>query len=97
MVYVYSALGVYLLIGLILTNSVLRAPSRRMRYYDFALGAVVMPVLFVALMVMEAGHKLWKRLLIALDYNPPEEMRAGPKEFELDLDLDKPGKGEAGE
>lgn len=90
MIYVYSALGIYLLIGLILTTSVLRAPSRRMRYYDFALGAVVMPVLFVALLVLEAANHLWKRLLIALNYDPPEEMRAGPQE-PGDSELDKLG------
>jgi hypothetical protein len=43
------------------------------------LGAVVMPVLALILFLCTLFEGLWKRLLIALDYNPPEEMRAGPK------------------
>ena len=79
MYYVLSAVGAYLLIGLILTYNVLVMPSRRRRLWDIALGAVIMPVLALALLLFALFEELWKRLLIALDYNPPEEMRAGPK------------------
>jgi len=62
-----------------MTRNILAIPRRRMRFWDLALGAVVMPVLSVFLFLCVLTEDLWKRLLIALDYNPPEEMRAGPK------------------
>lgn len=79
MTYILSAIFIYLVLGLILTRNVLRMPRRRMRFWDVALGAVIMPVLSLILFLCIIGEDLWKRLLIALDLNPPEEMRAGPK------------------
>ncbi len=81
MTYLIWALVVgYLVIGLILTRNVLRAPSKRMRFWDFGLGAVVMPVLFVFLLLCILFQDLWKRLLLALDFKPPEDMHAGPQD-----------------
>lgn len=71
-------LAVYLITGIVLTRSVLR-PNRRLRLREVALGALFMTVLFVFLLLCILFEDLWKRLLIALDFNPPEEMRAGPK------------------
>jgi len=76
--YVYYAILAYLVVGLILTRKVLRIPRRRMRFWDVAMGAVVMPVLSFALFVCVLSEDLWKRILILLDFDPPEEMRAGP-------------------
>ena len=78
MYYLYAAIFTYLVVGLILTRSVLRAPSRRMRCWDVARGAVVMPVLSVVLFLCILFEDLWRRLLIALDFDPPENMHAGP-------------------
>ena len=75
----YGILAAYLIAGLILTRTVLR-PNRRLRYYEVALGAVFMPILFIFLLLCIFFEDLWKRLLIALDFDPPEEMRAGPKD-----------------
>lgn len=77
--YVLIALGAYLVVGVILTYNVLKIPRRRPRFWDVAVGAVIMPVLSAVLFLCVLFEPLWKRLLIALDYNPPEEMRAGPK------------------
>jgi hypothetical protein len=77
--YVYAAIFAYLVVGLILSRNVLAIPRRRMRFWDLMIGAVVMPVLSLILFLSILFEDLWKRLLIALDYNPPEEMRAGPK------------------
>ena len=76
----YTLFGIlaYLVLGVVLTRSVLRIPRRRLRLRDMALGALFMPVLFVILLLSIFFEDLWKRLLIALDFNPPEEMRAGP-------------------
>ncbi len=74
------ALAFYLVIGLILSRTVLRAKSRgRRSFWDVVVGAAIMPVLFVILLACILFEDLWKRLLIALDYEPPEEMRAGPE------------------
>ncbi len=62
-----------------LTRTILRMPSRRPSFWDMVVGAFTMPVLFVCLLACVLFEDLWKRLLIALDYNPPEEMRAGPE------------------
>ena len=77
--YALDALAAYLVGGLILTRYVLKAPSHRMRLRDYALGGLVMPVLFVVLLGLILIEDLWKKLLLALDFDPPEEMRAGPK------------------
>lgn len=74
----YGLLAAYLITGLILTRTILRAPRKRQRLRDLALGAVVMPVLFVALLVAEAFNKAWRRLMLMLDLKPPEEMQPGP-------------------
>jgi hypothetical protein len=77
--YTLIAIGCYLVVGIFLTHVVLRLPRQRLKFRDIVLGAVAMPVLFVALLVLTFLEDAWKRLLIVLDYNPPEEMRAGPK------------------
>jgi hypothetical protein len=79
MYYVLSAVAAYLLIGVILTYNVLALPRRKPRFRDIALGAAVMPVLSSVLFLCVLFEPLWKRLLVMLDFNPPEEMRAGPK------------------
>lgn len=79
MYYFLYAILAYLLVGLIMSRKVLRIPRRRLRFWDVVVGAVIMPVLSVVLFLCIIFEDLWKRLLIALDYNPPEEMRAGPK------------------
>jgi hypothetical protein len=79
MTYVLLAILAYLVVGLIMTRNILVMPRRRPRFWDLAVGAVVMPVLSVVLFLSILAEDLWKRLLIVLDFNPPEEMRAGPK------------------
>lgn len=79
MYYALAAISVYLLIGIVMTYNVLARPRHRPEFMDVALGAVVMPMLALILFLAVLFEKLWKRLLIALDYNPQEEMRAGPK------------------
>ncbi len=37
-----------------------------------------MPVLLVLALLMMLFEKLWARLLVLLDFDPPENMRAGP-------------------
>lgn len=78
MTYALATLAAYLTLGVILARTVFKAPSMRLRVRDIALSAMVMPVLFVILLLCILFEELWKRLLVALDYNPPEEMRAGP-------------------
>jgi len=73
------AAAIYLVIGLFLSRNVLRAKSHRRSLWDVVVGAATMPVLFVILLACILFEDLWKRLLIALDYEPPEEMRAGPE------------------
>ena len=73
----YGLLAGYLIIGLILARNVLRVPRKRQRLRDLALGAVVMPVLFVALLVAELFNKAWRRLMLMLNLKPPEEMQPG--------------------
>jgi hypothetical protein len=72
----------YLVMGIVLTRTVFKAPTMRLRFKDVIIGATLMPLLFIALLLSVFFEDLWKRLLIALDYNPPEEMRAGPKDSE---------------
>ena len=78
--YVWWGIAAYLAVGMVLTLKVLRIPRRRMRLRDLALGAVVMPVLSTALFLCVLFEDLWRRLIIVLDLDPPEEMRAGPKD-----------------
>ncbi len=79
---IWGLIGAYLLTGLIMTRNVLRRPKSRnkMRLHDWVIGSFVMPMMFVFLMACVLWEKLWARLLIVLDFNPPEEMRAGPKD-----------------
>ena len=75
MIYLGVALGIYLIIGIILTRTLLlfpEAPSIRMRFRDAVLGALFMPVITLALLLSIWFEKLWKRLLLALDYEPEE-------------------------
>ena len=78
--YFYIGIAVYLVAGLVLTRSILKNTSMRMRFRDAVLGAVATPILFTAMLAFELFEDLWARLLVMLDYDPPEEMRAGPKE-----------------
>jgi len=77
--YTLIAIGAYLVVGIMLTRVILRIPRRRLRFRDMVIGAVAMPVLFLALLFLTFLEDAWKRLLIVLDFTPPEEMRAGPK------------------
>ena len=77
--YVLYGVLAYLALGIFLTRSILMiAPTIRTRFRDYAVGAVLMPVLLLFALLLSLFEKLWARLLIALDYEPPENMRAGP-------------------
>jgi hypothetical protein len=77
--YVLYGLGAYLILGIVLTRFVFTGASApRFRFSDFAIGAVIMPVVCVAMLLFILFEKLWARLLIALDFDPPENLRAGP-------------------
>lgn len=77
---IWALVSAYLVTGLILTRNVLRVPRKRQRLRDLALGAVVMPVMFVFLMLCVFFEHLWARPLIVLDFKPSEEIRAGPRD-----------------
>ena len=79
MIYVLSAIAAYLALGLFLTRYV-TAPKLRMRFGDAVLGACFMPIIMIGLLLFMLYEKMWKRILIALAFDPPEEMRASPKE-----------------
>lgn len=79
MIYVLGAVAAYLALGFILTRYV-TAPSLRMKLSDAFLGAFFMPVIMAGLLLCTLYEAAWKRLLIALAFDPPEEMRAGPEE-----------------
>ena len=77
----YYVAAAYLAFGLYLTHGVfsgMHRPRRRLR--DWALGAVSMPVLFIVGLIFMACEKIWARILPLLDFEKPEEMRAGPVE-----------------
>jgi hypothetical protein len=79
--YWYYVIAAYLAFGLYLTHGVMsgmKRPRRRIR--DWALGGISMPVLFVVGLVFIACDKLWARILPLLDFEKPEELRAGPVE-----------------
>ena len=88
MIYLLSGILAYLVLGFVLTRSVFKAPSIRMRFSDVVLGAIFMPILVLLLVLFDFFEEMWKRLLIALDFDPPEEMRAGPQ---APADPDSPG------
>jgi hypothetical protein len=76
----YGALA-YLVIGAGLTRLIFSGPGTpRGTFKDFVIGSLIIPVVSVALLIFILFEKLWARLLIALDYEPPENMRAGPLE-----------------
>ena len=52
----------------------------RLSVRDIVFGSVFMPILFIFFILFELLEEAWKRLLLALDYDAPEEMRAGPIE-----------------
>lgn len=79
MTYALSAFAAYLVFGFLLTRYV-TAPKMHMRFSDAILGALFMPVIMAGLLACIAYEAAWKRILIALAFDPPEEMRAGPKE-----------------
>ncbi len=74
---VFSIVGAYLVLGLCLTRYA-TAPNMRMKFRDVILGAAFMPVLLAFMLLCIFFEKAWKRLLVALAFDPPEEMRAGP-------------------
>ena len=82
--YVRYAIAGYLFVGLLLTRVILRAPSHRMRIRDYLIGSVAMPILFVALLTCVVSEDLMRKILIALDFDPPENMRAGPRPVDLE-------------
>ena len=80
MVYVWAGLAAYLVIGLILTYSILPGPNKRpLRFRDIVLGSLFMPILFVILIVFDISEEMWAKILIVLDFDPPEIMRAKPR------------------
>lgn len=69
----------YLAFGAFLTSSMMAAMHRRRHpIRDWVLGSCFMPVLFVVGLVCMFCEKLWARILPLLDFEPPEQMRAGP-------------------
>ena len=79
MTYLLILLAVYWLFGAGLTYSMRSGMHRRRTpVRDWLLGPVAMPVLFLVGLIFMACEKLWARLLPLLDYEKPEEMRAGP-------------------
>ena len=81
MLYVYIGIAVYLAFGAFLTSSMLASMHRRRHpVHDWLFGSVCMPVLFVVGLVFLACEKLWARLLPLLDFEKPEDLRAGPIE-----------------
>lgn len=75
----YGLAGAYLLWGMVLTYTLRSGLHRRGGFMrDWLLGPLVLPVLFLIGLAFMAWEKLWARLMIVLDLDPPEEMRAGP-------------------
>ncbi len=79
MIYALAAIAAYLALGFVLTRYV-AAPKMRMKFSDAVLGAAFMPVIMTALLACMLYEEAWKRILIMLSFDPPEEMRAGPEE-----------------
>ncbi|MBX7199233.1 MAG: hypothetical protein K1X51_07625 [Rhodospirillaceae bacterium] len=78
MTYVYIGIGVYYVLGFILTRVILKGTTLRMGFRDFIVAPFAMPVLFVVLMVFDLSEEAWARILVMLDFDPPEKMRAKP-------------------
>ena len=79
--YLLCGLLAYLVLGVVLSYAILPGPmKRRLRFRDVVLGAFFMPVLFLLLIFFDISEDMWARILIVLDFDPPEKMRAGPAE-----------------
>ena len=78
--YAYSGAAAYLIGGFFLTRSILKSTTMRLSFRDVVFGSVFMPILFVFFLLFELMEEAWKRLLLTLDFDAPEEMRAGPVE-----------------
>lgn len=78
--YVYIGIAVYYVLGFILTRVILKGTTIRMSFRDFVVAPFAMPVLFVVLMVFDISEEAWARILVMLDFDPPEQMRAKPLE-----------------
>lgn len=76
--YLYIGLGVYYLLGFVLTRVILKGTTIRMGLRDFLFAPLAMPVLFVVLMVFDISEEAWAKILVILDFDPPEQMRAKP-------------------
>ncbi len=75
-------IAAYLALGAFLTRLILMEmyrPPRRLR--DFALRSVLAPILLVVLILSLLFEKLWAKLVIVLDLEPPENMQTGPSEL----------------
>jgi hypothetical protein len=73
MLYVGIVLGLYLILGVVLTRWLtVRAPGMRIRFNDLVMGALSMPVIIATALICVAASKLWVRLLLLLDYEPEE-------------------------
>ncbi|MHB1206237.1 MAG: hypothetical protein ACYCZX_11755 [Rhodospirillaceae bacterium] len=80
MIYLIIGVSAYLAAGLVLTYMILPGPMKRaLRFRDVIVGPIAMPVLFVLLIVFDISEEAWARILIMLDFDPPEVMRARPK------------------
>ncbi len=77
--YVLFAIAAYLALGAFLTHSMLAGMQGRRRLLrDWALGSAFLPIVFLVGLLFILFEKLWARLLVFLDLDPAEEMRAGP-------------------
>ena len=91
MKYVALSVALYLVLGFFLTRWIIKGTTRRLGFRDIVVGPVAMPILCLFLILFTLCEKLWARLLIVLDLDPPEEMRAGPREpADRDVDFDDP-------
>lgn len=78
--YLYIGIGIYYVLGFILTRVILKGTTIRMGFRDFLVAPLAMPVLFVVLMVFDVSEEAWAKILVILDFEPPERMRAKPIE-----------------
>lgn len=82
----YGLAAAYLIFGAVLTHSVIAGMhNRRGKIRDWLLGIVFMPIVFVFGLICIGLEKLWARLLIVLDLERAEELRAGPKDPTHDI------------
>jgi hypothetical protein len=76
--YLYIGIAIYYVLGFILTRVILKGTTIRMGFRDFLFAPLAMPVLFVVLMVFDISEEAWAKMLVMLDFDPPEQMRAKP-------------------